>query len=259
MTVHNARLAELSTLDPPGRHNKGDRRKQFRELGLKWVETFQSYADLKPDEAVLDVGCGPGRMALALAAYIGLEGCYEGFDVKPADIEWCKSEIEPRWPNSRFQLVDLHNGHYNPDGAAHADKFRFPYEDAAFDFVCMTSVLTHLVPTELSNYLHETARVLKPSGRCLITYFMMTDAARAGIADGAARFGFGHPVGPGAWTEYPDQPERVMAYEDEFLREEYRRANLAIVEPIRFGSWSGASHTPPPRHGQDTVVARRQT
>lgn len=63
-------LAELSTLEPSDRPGKGYGRKK-RELGLKWVETFQAYADLKPDEAVLDVGCGPGRMALALAAYLG--------------------------------------------------------------------------------------------------------------------------------------------------------------------------------------------
>lgn len=115
------------------------------------------------------------------------------------------------------------------------------------------------MPAELSNYLQETARVLKPSGRCLITYFLLTEAASAGIASGGARFTFDHPVASGSWTEYPEQPERAIAYEDELLRKEYRQANLAIVEPIRFGAWSGASHTPPPRHSQDTVVARRHT
>jgi len=248
-------LAELSTLEPSDRPGKGYGRKK-RELGLKWVETFQAYADLKPDEAVLDVGCGPGRMALALAAYLGPEGRYEGFDVNPADIDWCKSEIEPRWPNSRFQLIDLHNGLYNPDGAAQADRVRFPYDDGTFDFVFMTSVLTHLLPDELSNYLHETARVLKPSGRCLITYFVLNETARAGIHRRHARFTFSHPVAPSAWTESPDQPERAIAYEEGFLREEYRRANLAVVEPIRPGAWSGVLYEPPPRHSQDTVVAR---
>ena len=155
------KFQELYNLQPPSKLIKGHGGELFSQLGHKWVETFKLIADLKPDDTVLDVGCGPGRMALALAPYLEEKGRYEGFDIKPKDIAWCKREIEPRWSKSKFQLVDIKNEHYNPNGTISADKFKFPYKDNTFDFVFLTSVFTHLLPADLSNYLREVSRVLK--------------------------------------------------------------------------------------------------
>lgn len=254
-TTTKDKLQELYNLQPPSKLIKGHGGERFSQLGHKWVETFKLIADLKPDDTVLDVGCGPGRMALALAPYLGEKGRYEGFDIKPKDIAWCKQEIEPRWSRSRFQLVDIKNEHYNPDGIISADKFKFPYEDNTFDFVFLTSVFTHLLPADLSNYLREVSRVLKLGGRCLISYFLLNESIRDSIQAKKARFNFADNPQPHCYIEKPENPEDVVAYDEEFIRNQYSEIGLNIKEPIYFGSWSGTNSNIKARHGQDIILA----
>jgi ubiquinone/menaquinone biosynthesis C-methylase UbiE len=249
------KFVELYTLEPPPKLIKGHGGKQFSDIGQRWVETFKLFADLKPHETVLDVGCGPGRMALALAPYLGIESRYEGFDIKANDIAWCQQEIEPRWNKSKFQLVNIKNDHYNPTGTISADKFQFPYSDSTFDFVFLTSVFTHLLPTDLSNYLREVARVLKPGGRCLITYFLLNEVVNDSIKAGNARFDFAHSPENHCYIQKPDAPEDAVAYDEEFIRNLYSQIGLKIKEPIYFGTWSGIVTEPQARHGQDSIVA----
>ena len=47
------------------------------------------FADPRPGERVLDVGCGIGRMARPLAGYLTGDGSYDGFDVNREGIRWC--------------------------------------------------------------------------------------------------------------------------------------------------------------------------
>jgi ubiquinone/menaquinone biosynthesis C-methylase UbiE len=252
------RLDELRGVSPPPNLTRGHGGEQFRDIGRRWVETFKLLAGLAPNHKVLDVGCGPGRMAIELAPYLGAEGSYEGFDVKPADIAWCKKEIEPRWPKSRFQLVDLSNGHYNASGKVPADAFDFPYPDQSFDFVFMTSVCTHLQPQDVANYLHQTSRVLKVGGCCLVSYFLINEQARAAIAAGKSRFQFAHAIATSCWVQYADRPERAVAYDEVFIRSAYQRAGLVLIEPIHFGAWSGNAPAGA-RHSQDVIVAARSS
>ncbi|MGH3031632.1 MAG: methyltransferase domain-containing protein [Gaiellaceae bacterium] len=85
-------------------------------MGARWAETLRSLGGLRSHHRVLDVGCGPGRLALALAPWLAECGSYEGFDITPDDIAWCKAEIEPRWPGAHFQLAPVRNAYYNPAG-----------------------------------------------------------------------------------------------------------------------------------------------
>ena len=79
----------------------------------------------------------------------------------------------------RFTHVDLVNATYNPRAEATAASFRFPYDDEAFDLVIATSVFTHLLPEESSNYLTEIGRVLAPAGRLFSTWFLLDSAPGA--------------------------------------------------------------------------------
>jgi hypothetical protein len=55
-------------------------------------------------------------------------------------------------------------------------------------------------------------------------------------------------------VEREDRAEDVVAYYEPFLRTLYLKNSLQIVEPIRYGSWSGrVQHV----SWQDFVVARR--
>jgi hypothetical protein len=75
------RLAELRSLDPPRSLVAKDAGKSdlhWLEIGDRWPETIRSWCGLGPGQRVLYVGCGIGRMAVALAPHLGEDGLYEG-------------------------------------------------------------------------------------------------------------------------------------------------------------------------------------
>jgi SAM-dependent methyltransferase len=163
-----------------------------------------------------------------------LTGSYEGFDVVPAAVEWCRREITPRHPKFRFQLADIKSARYNPRGTWQAAEYRFPYEDASFDFAFLTSVFTHLQRPAVENYVAELARVLRPGGRCLATYFLMNeDAVRA--MGGHGQFGFEQD---GQLVVDDRVPERAIAFHEQDVRELHERKGLPI-EAVHYGSWCG--------------------
>src|ERR687892_593067 len=94
----------------------------------EFMAHFIELGGLQPDERVLDVGCGIGRMARPLAGYLSSEGSYDGFDVNRDGIAWCRRRYR-RHANFRFEVADLFNARYNPRGAQRADEYRFPYDD----------------------------------------------------------------------------------------------------------------------------------
>ena len=140
-------------------------------------------AGLRPEHAVLDIGCGLGVMAARLVRFL-TTGSYDGFDIVKAGIDWAKTHITSRYPNFRFQHADVFNRHYNPDGATAGDAFIFPYANARFDFAFAKSVFTHMLAADVQQYLRETARVLKPSGMAVVTAFLINQESASLIQAG---------------------------------------------------------------------------
>jgi SAM-dependent methyltransferase len=237
-------------LVPPRRMGySGD--SDFRATGDEFLGHFVALAGLQPHERVLDVGCGVGRMARPLAGYLRPPGSYEGFDVVPEGIEWCRRRYAGAHPGFRFRLAEVANGLYRPDGAVPASEYRFPYPDASFDFAFATSVFTHLLPGDADHYIAEIARVLRPGGRVLLTFFLL-----AGEHDGrpaTGRFSFAHRLGPCA-VDDPAEPEAAVAYEPAWVRDRLAASALTPTGPVRHGTWSGR---PDGLSLQDVVVARR--
>src|SRR5256714_5946755 len=140
---------------------------------------------LRPEEQVLDIGCGAGRVAAHLTRYLDpAAGSYEGFDVMPRAIDWAQKQITTRHPNFRFQLAEVRNDEYNPEAAGDASTYRFPYADGEFDLTFALSLYTHMFPFQVANYLRETARVLRPGGRALATFFLLNPEAEELVAEG---------------------------------------------------------------------------
>jgi SAM-dependent methyltransferase len=246
--------AELRSLTPPSRlvaRAAGRSNVDWLAIGDGWITTMRDLGELSPHDRVLDVGCGVGRMAIPLSSYLEPPGSYEGFDVQPSAIEWCKREIEPRWPLGRFQLVDVRNRQYRLRGGTDAATFRFPFDDAQFDFVFATSVFTHMRRDEVDNYLAEMRRVLAPGGRLFTTYYLLNPAVRDAIDRGGARYRFRHAVGPRCYANRRVWPVAIAFDED--VVEQLYRANGFSPPSIHHGAWSGAYTDA--RHGQDTVVA----
>ena len=82
---------------------------EFRVLGDQFLHHFIHLGGLQPDHRVLDIGCGIGRIALALTKYLSSSGVYRGFDLIPEGVRWCCRQITPRYPNFEFEVADIRN------------------------------------------------------------------------------------------------------------------------------------------------------
>ncbi len=225
----------------------------FEQTGRQFLGYFRELGGLQGGDRVLDIGSGIGRMAMPLTGYLD-RGSYAGFDVGRGMVRWCSRTITPRWPNFEFAWAPVYNGKYNPFGNVSGAEFRFPYGDAEFDFAFATSLFTHLLPGEASHYLSETARVLKPGGSCLLTFFLLTPEAEAEIEAGRSMLDFSHRIEGGRTTD-PAQPEEAIAFPTDEIRSLLDAAGLRIREPIHHGLWA---NTPDGLTLQDIVVAERE-
>jgi SAM-dependent methyltransferase len=229
----------------------------FEASGALLVRRLEALAGLTPQSSVLDLGCGIGRLAVALTSYLGPQARYEGLDVVPTGIEWCAENITPRYPNFRFTLADVYNGEYNPGGRQAPTEYRLPYEDQVFDLVILTSVFTHMLPEEKEHYVEEIARVIKPGGRCFATYSLLNEESERLMAAGASDIRFKHRHGPYAVVD-PKVPELAVAYDEDFARQAFERRGLA-AGAVHYGTWSGRPSSPEGSGlGQDVIVATKR-
>lgn len=224
---------------PPRRlHTVGD--SDFRSTGEEFFALFRRLVDLQPSERVLDAGCGIGRLARPLAGYLDSSGSYDGFDVAEVAIRWCSRHYAREHPNFHFRYVNVANSSYNPVGAVPAEQFTFPYADASFDFVFLTSVFTHMMPAAVERYVDEIVRVLAPGGRCLLTFFLLEPGSRELLAEGRSSQAFFDVEPPYAIVDR-ESPEAAVAYEQDWAIDLLRRAGLQPRLPPAYGSWCGRS------------------
>jgi SAM-dependent methyltransferase len=223
----------------------------FEKTGDEFLSYFIQLGGLQPEHRVLDVGCGIGRMARPLTRYL-VNGSYEGIDIVPRGIRWCQENFTASYPNFRFQMADVANREYNPGGRFRAAEYRFPFPDGEFDFVYLTSVFTHMLKNDMTHYLREISRTLRPNGRCLITFFLLNEESHKLISGGHSSLDFRFPQ-DSCWTADESLPENALAYEEEYIRGVYAESSLAL-ENLQYGAWCGRSEY---LSYQDAVIARK--
>ncbi len=208
----------------------------FVKAGARFLSFFQKYGGLMPHHRVLDVGSGIGRMALPLTTFLSDTGSYEGFDIVKTGVEWCQKNITAKHPNFHFKLIALKNDLYSSEGGEAAE-FRFPYEDEEFDFVFLTSVFTHMVPSETSNYMKEISRVLKPGGKCLATFFVFDHQLTTSPRQKSS---FEFPVDHGYYKLMdPRVTSANVAFKYEYIEKKLARDNNLLIKKFVPGYWQG--------------------
>ena len=211
----------------------------FRAVGDQLLATLIEHGALTPEDVVLDIGCGTGRVAEPLSRFLSDKGGYIGFDLTPRAIVSCQLRYRKRRPDFRFVCADIQNGLYNTTGAVAEDGYRFPTADGEVSFAFATSVFSHMQGGPIAHYLNETARSLGPGGRFLFTGYVLDEASLAAIAEGRSGLPF-HPWRDGAWVQHADHPEGAIAHTAESFRAMIADAGLTVRD-FRTGAWRGAA------------------
>lgn len=96
MTNHNSKTVTWNAADYAA--NSGAQQTWARELIAK--------LNLRPDESILDVGCGDGKVTAELAAAVP-RGAVVGVDASPQMIEFARAKFPPaRFRNLNFHVMD---------------------------------------------------------------------------------------------------------------------------------------------------------
>ena len=143
---------------------------------LAWLLTFGrerafrerlvELARLEPGDAVLDVGCGTGTLAIAAKRRVGAAGTVHGIDASPEMIDQARRKAMKSGVDVTFHT-----------GIVEA----LPFPDAQFDAVVSTLMLHHLPRPIRQQCAREMRRVLKPGGRVLAVDFTTPARERKGL------------------------------------------------------------------------------
>lgn len=223
------------------------------------VQMLKDYAGLAPNVAILDLGCGIGRIASSLTKELSPEGKYVGVDIVERAVNWMKAAYKPH-PNFSFYHLDVHSSAYNPQGRLKTDEIDFNFlGNQKFDIVFLISVFTHLYPAHVRHYLELIRGVLKPDGRLFASVFVNDDFAkerqRLAIETKqkltSRNFRY---VGDGFYAPRSANPELAVAFDPGQIESMWSGAGMKLEEPFRYGSWCGR----PGAHDfyQDVIISR---
>jgi cyclopropane fatty-acyl-phospholipid synthase-like methyltransferase len=224
-----------------------------RFVGKQNLEAITANFPLEPTCSVLDFGCGIGRTAIELAAFLK-RGRLVGTDIVPGLVRFCQDQFESRYPNARFFCTRSNNPLYENLIAVtkHAterideDEF-FEYCKYMFDLLVAFSVFTHFSPPMTEKYLKLLRPVVKNGGYALLTFFLdhPDNPSHAKLLN-AANFLDG----------MPDVPLTLAIYAPGFLMNVAHQSRFA-VERISYGYWRRAgSSILHGGHYQDVVILR---
>ncbi|OFW31434.1 MAG: hypothetical protein A3H97_18590 [Acidobacteria bacterium RIFCSPLOWO2_02_FULL_65_29] len=125
-----------------------------RERSLR--ERMIELAGLDAGDAILDIGCGTGTLAIAAKRKVGSAGAVFGIDASPAMVakatrKSASAGVDVTFTNAVVEAL--------------------PFPDARFDSVLSTLMLHHLPRRVRRQCFAEIRRVLKPRGRLLVVDF----------------------------------------------------------------------------------------
>jgi len=201
-----------------------------------------AWSALPGEGTILDLGCGPGAMALTIGRDLDPGARYVGIDVHAPSIAWCRRRFgnDPRFRFERAEVVSAYGR-----GGMSLSAYRLPLEDGSADLVLAKSLFTHLSESEARLYLAEIRRVVAPGGKALVTAFLFG-------AGSAPAFPFGDDR---VRWRVKNRPAAAIAFSRPVFDSMIAAAGLRVVrDALGFFPGNSARIT-----GQDVLLLTRTT
>ena len=122
----------------------------LRYSAAQCVHNLLSIAGVRPEDSVLEIGCGVGRIGRELCQHCRL---WTGADISERMLAFAAERLSGM---NNARLVQLR------------EVGLVEFEDASFDVVYATNMLAHLDEMDRWRYVQEGFRVLRPGGRILL-------------------------------------------------------------------------------------------
>ena len=223
------------------------------------------YLTIDSNSRLLDFGCGVGRVLLSVLKQQPEVGRITGFDILAQVITFCDTHIASAFPQTRFELIQGRNEHYDRfiamagAGAAKSHALLRSEYASAFTDIYAFSVFTHVEMADFRSLLELLANLLEPGGTLLFTAFLLTPFSRHSIQEGTTW-----------WVSFADVATEAQG--DIFIgnvadRLSFIAFDLGLVEQMVFEAGLVLTHV---EHGswasgnafsslsmQDVIVCRR--
>lgn len=236
------RSSDLDSLHDGAAHTASavDKKNHREMVGGLWSEigslqfNYLREQGLRPDDHLLDIGCGSLRGGVHFASYLE-SGRYWGVDANGALLRAGREELVAAGISDRV-----------PDSNLLEDsEFDFERLGRTFDAALAQSLFTHLSSNEIILCLHRLAKVMRPHARLFATYFEVPELHPLDEA-------FLHPCGirsyaykdPFHYTQtavagfISDMPWRLVAVQD---WRHPRNQRMMILERLPFDSNGSAA------------------
>jgi SAM-dependent methyltransferase len=202
---------------------------RFVSEGQYLKKLLQRFANLAPDSNVLEIGCGCGRVPVALIDTFR-NGSYLGVDIDEISLQACQQNTLFDDKPFYFSLINVYNEIYNPSAEESAEFYHFPFSQEQFDVIFLFSVFTHMLPASVANYIKEISRMLNFGGRCLFSCFLMDYGHEGRSISFPYRF-------DDHCLHLDSLPEKAVGYYLETLDKEFARNGMKRVGQPLIGNW----------------------
>ncbi len=165
---------------------------EYERTAHQNVENFRATVGIQPDDEILEIGCGVGRVGTALAP---LCKRWVGADVSSNMLQHARERLSA---HDNVELVELSGWDLGPIASE------------SLDLVYSTVVFMHLDEWERYSYIAEAFRVLRPGGRLYVDNFnLCSDPGWAFFTEMATNY---HPLGRPPNISKSSTPDEMRTY-----------------------------------------------
>jgi SAM-dependent methyltransferase len=181
------------------------------------------FSDLAEEQfdSVVDFGCGCGRLARQMIEQRARPRRYLGFDLHSGMVRWCQRELASHASGFEFRHHDVYNVAFNPG----PDKPLFlpmPADSESASLMIALSVFTHTTQVQTEHYLREAARVLRPDGVLVASWFLFEKRF----------FPMMHDFQNTLYINIED-PTNATIFDREWLQLSLRNLGLVVVKAVQ--------------------------